>query len=89
MAEVGVDRIEAGMPAVSPDDYKAIKEICSLGLDSKNLHLRRAMESTLTLRSSVVLMASSLKYPLAIKTKIPVRLDMGRCLQEISANHQV
>jgi len=45
MAEVGVDRIEAGMPAVSPDDYKAIKEICSLGLDSKIYTFARAMES--------------------------------------------
>jgi len=45
MSEVGVDRIEAGMPAVSPDDYKAIKEICSLGLKSKIYTFARAMES--------------------------------------------
>ena len=30
--ELGVDRIEAGMPAVTQDDFDAIKEICSLGL---------------------------------------------------------
>jgi len=45
MAGVGVDRIEAGMPAVSPDDYKAIKQICSLGLKSKIYTFARAMES--------------------------------------------
>ena len=45
MSEVGVDRIEAGMPAVSPDDYKAIKEICSLGLKSRIYTFARAMES--------------------------------------------
>ncbi len=33
--EVGINRIEAGMPAVSEDDYEAIKEIASLGLNSK------------------------------------------------------
>ena len=45
MAEVGIDRIEAGMPAVSPDDYKAIKQICSMGLDSKIYTFARAMQS--------------------------------------------
>ncbi len=45
MSEVGVDRIEAGMPAVSPDDYKAIKQICSLGLKSKIYTFARAMQS--------------------------------------------
>ena len=33
--EIGVDRIEAGMPAVSPQDAEAIKEISKLGLKSK------------------------------------------------------
>ncbi len=45
MAEVGIERIEAGMPAVSPDDYKAIKQICSMGLDSKIYTFARAMQS--------------------------------------------
>lgn len=45
MAEVGVDRIEAGMPAVSPDDYKAIKTICGLGLKSKIYTFARAMQA--------------------------------------------
>ncbi len=45
MADVGVDRIEAGMPAVSPDDYKAIKQICSMGLKSKIYTFARAMQS--------------------------------------------
>lgn len=45
MAEVGIDRIEAGMPAVSPDDYKAIKTICGLGLKSKIYTFARAMQA--------------------------------------------
>src|SRR5215475_11447395 len=35
LAAVGVDRIEAGMPAVSRDDFAAIGEIARLGLTSK------------------------------------------------------
>jgi isopropylmalate/homocitrate/citramalate synthase len=31
LAEVGVDRIEAGMPAVSDQDFEAIKQISRLG----------------------------------------------------------
>lgn len=45
MSDVGVDRIEAGMPAVSPDDYKAIKTICGLGLKSKIYTFARAMQA--------------------------------------------
>ncbi len=40
---VGVDRIEAGMPAVSPEDFEAIVEISSLGLKSRIFTFARAM----------------------------------------------
>jgi methanogen homocitrate synthase len=43
LAEVGVDRIEAGMPAVSEQDFQAIKEITRLGLKSKVYTFVRAM----------------------------------------------
>jgi methanogen homocitrate synthase len=45
MDEVGIERIEAGMPAVSQEDFAAIKEICSLGLKSKIFTFARAMRS--------------------------------------------
>src|SRR5487761_1266716 len=35
LSEVGVERIEAGMPAVSEQDFQAIKEISRLGLKSQ------------------------------------------------------
>ena len=38
--EIGVDRIEAGMPAVSEQDFEAIKQISKLGLKAQDLHLR-------------------------------------------------
>ncbi len=45
MDEIGVDRIEAGMPAVSPQDAEAIKEISKLGLKSKIYTFARAMKA--------------------------------------------
>ncbi len=45
LAEIGVDRIEAGMPAVSESDAKALKEIASLGLKSKIFAFARAMNA--------------------------------------------
>ncbi len=44
LSEIGVDRIEAGMPAVSKEDVAAIKEIVSLRLPAKIMVLCRAME---------------------------------------------
>jgi len=45
MAEIGVDRIEAGMPAVSDQDFQAIKEIAKLNLPSKIFTFARAMRA--------------------------------------------
>lgn len=41
----GVDRIEAGMPAVSPDDFEAIRRIVKQGLKSKVMAFSRAVLS--------------------------------------------
>ncbi|WP_018305298.1 LeuA family protein [Desulfitobacterium hafniense] len=43
LAEVGVDRIEAGMPAVSKDDAQAIEEIAKRNLGPKIMVFCRAM----------------------------------------------
>ena len=45
MDEIGVDRIEAGMPAVSPQDAEAIKEISKLGLKSRIYTFARALKT--------------------------------------------
>jgi isopropylmalate/homocitrate/citramalate synthase len=42
--DVGVDRIEAGMPAVSPQDAEAIKQISKMGLKSRIFTFARAMK---------------------------------------------
>lgn len=43
LSEVGIERIEAGMPAVSKLDFKAIKEISKRNLNSKIFTFSRAM----------------------------------------------
>ena len=43
--EVGIDRIEAGMPAVSPQDFEAIKQISALGLNARIYTFARAMNA--------------------------------------------
>jgi isopropylmalate/homocitrate/citramalate synthase len=43
--EIGVDRIEAGMPAVSAQDFEAIKQISKLGLKSKIYTFARAINA--------------------------------------------
>src|SRR5579863_6813377 len=43
--EVGVDRIEAGMPAVSDQDFEAIKQISRLGLKSRIYTFARAINA--------------------------------------------
>jgi methanogen homocitrate synthase len=45
LSEVGVERIEAGMPAVSEQDFEAIKRISKLGLKSKIYTFARAMNA--------------------------------------------
>ncbi len=43
--EVGVERIEAGMPAVSEQDFQAIKQISKLGLKAKIYTFARAINA--------------------------------------------
>lgn len=47
--EAGVDRIEAGMPAVSQEDFEAVKEIAKLGLSSKVFAFSRCLRSDIDL----------------------------------------
>ena len=43
--EIGVDRIEAGMPAVSEQDFEAIKQISKMGLKAKIYTFARAINA--------------------------------------------
>jgi isopropylmalate/homocitrate/citramalate synthase len=67
LAEIGVDRIEAGMPAVSDQDFKAIKEITRLGLKSKVYTFVRAMtadiDKSLECGATGVILEIPIGYP--------------------------
>ncbi len=43
LAEAGVQRIEAGLPAVSPEDAEAVKRIAAAGLPAKVFSFSRCM----------------------------------------------
>ena len=49
LAEAGVQRIEAGMPAVSAEDEAAIKDIVALGLSSRIFSFARCMPADVKL----------------------------------------
>jgi isopropylmalate/homocitrate/citramalate synthase len=49
LAEAGVDRIEAGLPAVSPADMRAVKQIAGAGLPSRVFAFSRCMVSDVEL----------------------------------------
>ncbi len=64
---VGVDRIEAGMPAVSAEDFEAIGEISALGLKAKVFTFARAMsedvDKALACGSDGVVIEVPIGYP--------------------------
>jgi len=67
LAEVGVDRIEAGMPAVSDDDAAAIKQIVGLGLPSRIYTFVRALtadiDKSLACGAAGVILEVPIGYP--------------------------
>ncbi|HXP88226.1 MAG TPA: hypothetical protein VN841_26080 [Bryobacteraceae bacterium] len=62
LAEVGVERIEAGMPAVSDQDFQAVRELSKLGLKSKIYTFAQAIAGR---RGDVVLGKKSGKMSIA------------------------
>lgn len=67
MDEIGVDRIEAGLPAVSAQDAEAIKEISKLGLKSRIYTFARAMKADIDMAlecgASGVIIEVPIGYP--------------------------
>jgi len=65
--EVGVDRIEAGMPAVSEEDFEAIKAISKLGLKARIYTFARAstvdIDKTIECGANGVVLEIPIGYP--------------------------
>jgi isopropylmalate/homocitrate/citramalate synthase len=63
LSSVGVHRIEAGMPAVSPQDEAAIKEIVDLGLNSEIFCLSRCMVADVELAKKCGVKGITIEIP--------------------------
>ena len=64
--EVGVDRIEVALPAVSDEDVEAVKAVVAMRPKADVFVLSRVTESDIDLAVECALMASSWKYPLEL-----------------------
>ena len=85
LAEVGIERIEAGMPAVSEMDFEAIKQIAKLGLKSKIYSFARAMNVDIDKAAECgchgVIIEIPIGYP---EAQVPVQVDRrGRARKSI------
>ena len=80
--EVGIDRIEAGMPAVSPQDFEAIKQITSLGLNAKIYTFARAMKADIDKAVECGAHGVIIEVPIGYP-KLKYQFDWGwrRCLK--------
>ena len=78
--EVGVERIEAGMPSVSEEDFEAIKKITKLGLKAKVFTFARAMtgdiDKAVDCGADGVVIEIPIGYP---KLKYQFGWDLGGC----------
>jgi isopropylmalate/homocitrate/citramalate synthase len=61
--EIGVDRIEAGMPAISPEDTETIRAIAQLGLKAEIYCLCRGMKGDIDLALSCGLKGVFIEVP--------------------------
>ena len=88
--EVGVERIEAGMPAVSEEDFAAIKEITGLGLKAKIFTFARAMtvdiDKALECGAHGVVIEIPIGYP---KLKYQFGSTLGGCPAQEHRLHQL
>jgi methanogen homocitrate synthase len=76
LAEIGVQRIEAGMPAVSAEDREAIAEINRLNLGSKIFSFVRAKEEDLIMTKECGVDGVIIEVPLS-KPKLELQFKWG------------
>ncbi len=81
LAEAGVHRIEAGMPAVSEDDRQAIEAIKKKGLPSEIFAFARAMEKDLVLCKECGVDGAIIELPLGKpKLELQFKWDIQRVI---------
>jgi len=83
LAEVGVQRIEAGMPAVSVEDREAISEINRLNLGSKIFSFVRAKEEDLIMTKECGVDGVIIEVPLSKpKLEMQFKWEMERVIHD-------
>jgi methanogen homocitrate synthase len=83
LAEIGVQRIEAGMPAVSVEDREAISEINKLNLGSKIFSFVRAKEEDLIMTKECGSDGVIIEVPLSKpKLEIQFKWEMDRVIHD-------
>ena len=80
--EVGVDRIEAGMPAVSEQDFEAIKQISKLGLKAKIYTFARAINADIDKAVECGCHGVIIEVPIGYPTQVPVQVDLEDVLRK-------
>ena len=88
--DVGIERIEAGMPAVSPQDQEAIKIISKMGLKSQIFTFARAMKADIDMAlecgAKGVIIEVPIGYP---KLTTQFKWTWKDVLEEDGSDHQL
>ena len=83
--ELGVDRIEAGFPRVSPDDWEAVKLIAGAGLRAEVWGFSRAVAADLEALVELGVTASVIESPISDLKLNAIGVDRGTMLERITA----
>jgi isopropylmalate/homocitrate/citramalate synthase len=93
LAEAGVDRIEAGLPAVSPSDFEAVKRIASAGLPSRVFAFSRCMVSDVELAleagvEGIVMEVPSSRHIIELAYRWPYERAIEATVESTSFAHE-
>ena len=83
--ELGVDRIEAGFPRVSPDDWEAVKLIQGAGLRAEVWGFSRAVAADLETLVELGVLASVIESPISDLKLNAIGVDRETMLERITA----
>ena len=83
--ELGVDRIEAGFPRVSPDDWEAVKLISAAGLRAEVWGFSRAVAADLEALVELGVPASVIESPISDLKLNAIGVDRETMLERITA----
>src|SRR3954466_8388976 len=78
--ELGIDRIEAGFPRVSQDDWDAVKLVAAAGLEAQIWGFSRAVPADLEALVELGVSASVIESPIPAFNLNPIRRDREKMI---------